>query len=147
MAEMHTTTAVHIAAAPVLTIHATAHEDPIGMGNDTVYEVRIHNDGPPLAEGVRLRLLLPDNLLAVQAAAPVRWQIQGQQVLFEPIEQMRNHVTAVYRVHIRGQREGMGRVRIELTADGMRRPILHEMTCRVQQVSTLPSPSARGVSH
>ena len=53
------------------------------------------------ADGVRLRLVLPDTLLPVQASAPTRWQIQGQQVLFDPIDQMRGKVAAVCRVRPR----------------------------------------------
>jgi uncharacterized repeat protein (TIGR01451 family) len=131
VAEVRTTRAIHIAAAPALTLEMMAHDNPLAAGAETTYEVRIYNAGPAPAGEVRLRLILPDNLLAVQASAPTRWQIQGQQVLFDPVEQMRGRVAAVYRLRVRAVRAGMGRCRAELTADGMTKPIQQELAARV----------------
>jgi uncharacterized repeat protein (TIGR01451 family) len=132
-AEVRTTRAIHISAAPALTLEMMAHDNPLAIGGETTYEMRIYNAGPVPAGQVRLRLILPDNLLAVQASAPTRWQIQGQQVLFDPVEQMRGRVAAVYRLRVRGVRAGMGRCRAELTADGMTRPIQQELAARVTE--------------
>jgi uncharacterized repeat protein (TIGR01451 family) len=134
MAEVRATHAVHVAASPLLTIETTVHDD-LTVGGESTCEVRISNPGP-LAESVHLRVVLPDNLLAVQASAPTRWQIQGQQVLFEPLDQMRSRVTAVYRIRVRGVREGVGACRVELTAEGLAGPIQRESTCRVRPAAT-----------
>jgi uncharacterized repeat protein (TIGR01451 family) len=143
MPEVRATHAVHVSAAPSLTLEVTAHDDPLGVGGETTCDVRVYNHGPASAEGVRLRLVLPDHLLAVQASAPTRWQIQGQQVLFDPIDQMRGRVAAVYRIRLRGVREGVGPCRAELTADGLGQPIQQELTCRVQRGPTPGKPPGR----
>jgi uncharacterized repeat protein (TIGR01451 family) len=133
LAEVRTTHAIRIAASPLLRLEVTAHDNPVTLASETTYEVRVYNQGTVPASGVRLRMVLPDNLLPIQASAPTRWQIQGQQVHFAPVEQMRGRVAAVYRIRMRGVREGIGRFRIELTAEGLPKPIEQELTCRIQQ--------------
>jgi uncharacterized repeat protein (TIGR01451 family) len=133
--EARSTCAVHVSAPPVLTLDASSMEEPLPIGSDTTLVVRVWNQGTTLARGVRPHIVLPDCLLAVQADAPTRWQIQGQQVLFEPIDQMKPHVSAIYRIRVRGVRAGAGRLRVELTAEELGKAIEQERTCRVQ---TLP---------
>jgi uncharacterized repeat protein (TIGR01451 family) len=139
--DVRTTHSVHISAPPALTLEAALHGE-LYVGGETTYEVRVYNKAPLPAARVRLRLIVPENLVAVQASAPGRWQIQGQQVLFEPVEEIRPHNAAVYRVRLRGSHAGMGRCRVELTADGLAQPMQHEITCSVLEQNVLARPGA-----
>jgi uncharacterized repeat protein (TIGR01451 family) len=128
--------AVHVLSPPSLTVDVNVPEEPLPVDGKTtyMYEVRIRNASRLPANAVRLRMVLPDTLLPVEATAPTRWQIQGQQVLFEPFEQMNSRIALVYRVRVRGVSPGEGRFRVEVTADGLSKPMEQERTCRVQNV-------------
>jgi uncharacterized repeat protein (TIGR01451 family) len=130
--EVRVVRAVHVESPPTLNVDINVPDEQLGHGAVANYEVRIRNGGQTLASGVRLRMILPDSLLAVEASAPTQWHIQGQQVLFEPIDQMNPRVAAVYRIRVRGVTPGAGRFRVEVTADGLNKPVEQERTCRVQ---------------
>jgi uncharacterized repeat protein (TIGR01451 family) len=134
-AEVRAAQAIHVSAPPSLAVDLAAPDQPLMQGSEVICEVRVRNLGTAPVRGVRLRMVLPDCLLPVEASAPTRWQIQGQQVLFEPIEQMIPRVAGVYRVRVRGVSQGAGRLRIEATADGLSKPMEQERTCRVQNLA------------
>jgi uncharacterized repeat protein (TIGR01451 family) len=136
--EVRATHAVGVGATPVLAVELAAHDDPIAAGQTTTYEVRVYNQGPVPADNVRLRLAVPDNLLAFQADGPTRWSLSGQNVLFEPIARMPTRTDTVYRIRVRGASAGSGRVRVELTGDGLGQAITQELTSHVRQTGATP---------
>ncbi len=137
LAEVRAAFAVHVQSPPSLTVDVNVPDEAVAQNGTTTYEVRIRNGGPGMASGVRLRMILPDCFGAIEATAPTRWQIQGQQVLFEPFEQMSPRIALVYRVKVRGVSQGAGRFRVEVTADGLSKPMEQERTCRVQTALSL----------
>ncbi len=126
------THAVQVELTPALSLELTAMDDPIAVGQDTVYEARVYNSGQAAARGVRLVVQVPDNLLPVHAEGPSAWQVRGQQVFFEPLAEMRGRVDAVYRVRVRGAKPGEGRLRAEVHTGGLARPLAQELTGHVQ---------------
>jgi uncharacterized repeat protein (TIGR01451 family) len=125
------THAVQVEAAPSLTLDLTAGDDPVLAGRDSTYEARIYNAGPAAARGVQLVVHVPEHLLPVRAEGPTPWQVRGQQVLFQPLAEMRGRVDAVYKVTVRGVRPGQGRFRADVHAGGLARPLEQELTSRV----------------
>lgn len=129
------THALQVEATPALAMELTAQEDPIGVGRDTVYEVRVYNAGSAAASGLRLVMRVPEPLAAVSAEGPTSWQIRGQQVYFEPLAEMRERRDAIYRVRVRGMKAGEGRFQVELHANGLARPLEQGRTSHVQAVA------------
>src|SRR5205823_6580475 len=62
--------------------------DPIEAGGQTTYEVRVTNQGSKAASNVRLVALLPPEMKALSAEGPVRYKVEGQRVVFEPLKQL-----------------------------------------------------------
>jgi hypothetical protein len=59
----------------------------------------------------------------------------GEQVVFEPLPQLAPHADAVYRLRVRARQPGPGRVRVEVRADQLARPVVSEAGARVQEDS------------
>ncbi len=84
VAEVRATHAVHLTTPPVVLVELAQREDPLVPGGETTYEARISNRGTVPAAAVRVRMVLPDCLQAVEATAPTHGQIQGQRVRLRP---------------------------------------------------------------
>jgi uncharacterized repeat protein (TIGR01451 family) len=125
------THAVRIEAIPSLSVELTALDDRLNVGQETTYEVRVYNAGPGSARGLRLVANLPPNLLPVRAEGPTAWRITTQQVFFEPLAELRGRFDAVYRLRVRGQQAGQGRLRAEIHAISLTRPLQQELSAQV----------------
>ncbi|MFO0876305.1 MAG: hypothetical protein U0840_02945 [Gemmataceae bacterium] len=140
MAPMRATHALQLEAIPNLALELTALDDPLPVGRETVYEARVFNGGPAPARDVRVVIQVPASLVPTHAEGPTPWQIRGQQVVFEPLSEMRQGVDAIYRVRVRADRPGQGRFRAEANAPGLSRPLVQELSSRVPPTGT---PAAR----
>ncbi|MBY0233122.1 MAG: DUF11 domain-containing protein, partial [Gemmataceae bacterium] len=126
------TAAVRIEHGPALTMDLSRIDDPLGIGQETTYEVRLCNAGPGPTPGVQVRMELPPQLLAVQGEGPTRWRIEGQQVVFDAVERMPARMDAMFRVRVRAVASGSGRCRATATAEGLPAPLSREATANVR---------------
>jgi uncharacterized repeat protein (TIGR01451 family) len=140
MAEARATGAVHLEGVPALSLEVVAQDDPIDPGAETVYEMRVLNQGNGPSADVRLVAWLPDGLIPVRPDGPTPAQVRQQQVVFEPLPQVRPHDDVVYRIRVRGRQPGEGRFRVELTTASLPRPVREEVSTHVRPTALLPRP-------
>ena len=105
--------------------------DPVEVGGETTYEVRVVNQGSKAATNVRLAVQLPPELKPLAADGPSRYTIQGNQVLFEGLARLAPKADTTYRIRVQGVRPGDLRTRIQLSTDEMQTPVLKEESTRV----------------
>jgi uncharacterized repeat protein (TIGR01451 family) len=132
--EARATAAVHVEAVPTLTLELTARDETVPVGGESVYEVRVVNQGQTPASGLILIAALPTGLRAIQAEGPAHWHALGQQVSFEPLARLGPRADAVYRIRVRGDRPGAGTFRAQLSAAALPHPVLGERAARVVAV-------------
>ena len=65
--------------------------DPIEIGGQTTYEIRVVNQGSKTATNVRLAALVPAGMQAISGEGPSRASVDGQRVVFEPLARMANN--------------------------------------------------------
>src|SRR5262249_11099717 len=140
LAEARSTHAVHLESAPMLGVDLTAHDDPIAVGSETTYEVRVFNQGPVAGQAIRLVALFPDTLLPVHAGGPAAHRRDGQAVTFEAVPQLGPRSEVVYQLRARGLKPGLGRLRVEVQASELARPLVQEATVHVRPASPAPRP-------
>jgi hypothetical protein len=105
--------------------------DPIEVDGQTSYEVRITNQGSKAASNVRLVALLPAEMKALSAEGPVRYKIDGQRIVFEPLKQLAPKADTSFSFKVQGLEPGDLRVRVQITTDEIREPITKEESTRV----------------
>ncbi|HND53230.1 MAG TPA: hypothetical protein PLV92_12560, partial [Pirellulaceae bacterium] len=91
--------------------------DPIEVGSDTVYEVRIMNRGSRSASNVRLAVELPQELEAVGGDGATRISARNGQLSIEPLPRLAPNGQVAYQIRVRGVRKGDPRVRVQLSSD------------------------------
>jgi uncharacterized repeat protein (TIGR01451 family) len=105
--------------------------DPIEVGGQTTYEVRVMNQGSKAATGVRLEVLLPPELQPVAAEGDTRHMVETNRVVFDGLAQLSPKADTTYRVRVKAVKPGDLRVRFQLSSDDMQTPVMKEESTRV----------------
>ena len=101
-------------------------EDPVEVGQETAYEIRISNTGSKAAEKVGLTFELPSGLELIKVQSATEHLSKNGLILFNDLAELAPGKTAIYRVHVRGKSEGSQRVRARLTSDSIDQELISE---------------------
>ncbi len=104
VADAHVTTQVEGTAA--LVVEITDLNDPVEVGVETGYEIRVKNDGSAPAERVALTCELPAGTRFSSAAGAVAHQARGQMIEFRPVGRIAPGETVKFQVLVRGEAAG-----------------------------------------
>ncbi len=107
--------------------------DPIEAGGQTAYEVRVTNPGSKAASNVRLVALLPRQMKAISADGPVRYKIEGQRVVFEPLKQLAPKANTSFTIKVQAVEPGDLRVQVQVSTDEIPEPVTKEENTRVYE--------------
>ena len=122
---------IEVEGLAAISFEVADSEDPIEVGGLTEYVVRVRNQGTKSASGVRLTATLLGELEPVEAKGPAAHRIENLTVGFEPLAKLAPAEEAVFRIRVRGHREGDQRVQVQLTSDDHPAPITKEEITRV----------------
>jgi len=122
---------VEVEGLAALCFEVTDSEDPVEVGGLTEYIVRVGNQGTKAASGVRVTATLLGDLEPVEARGPGGHRIENLTVVFEPLAKLAPAEEAVFRVRVRGRREGDQRMQVQLVSDDHPAPITKEEITRV----------------
>jgi uncharacterized repeat protein (TIGR01451 family) len=108
-------------------------DDPVEVGADTSYEIRVTNTGTKTETGLQLVCTIPDKMefRGAKGAGGCRFTLEGKDVVFEPLPKLAPRADAIYRVSVRGIAPGDLRFRARVTSDGLTEPVLKEESTRV----------------
>ena len=105
--------------------------DPIEIGAETRYRIRVINQGTQAASNVQLQVDFPSGISPSSVDGNLRNEIRGQRVLFEPISSLRPGEELAVTVMAIGKTDGDHRVAVNMKADGRQTPVTKEETTRV----------------
>jgi hypothetical protein len=100
-------------------------ENPVEVGKDAVYEIRVTNQGTGVCTNVQLLAAMSDNT-TFSGATPNTAKVQGQTLVFDVIPSLPVRGEVVYTVKVRGNKDGDLRFRVQLTCDQVRQPVVKE---------------------
>ncbi|ADB15210.1 conserved repeat domain protein [Pirellula staleyi DSM 6068] len=122
---------VQVEAAAEL-LHTIADlSDPIEVGSETGYEVRVTNVGTKAATNVRILATLPPDMRATGGDGPTRATSDGQRVQFEPLARLNPQEEVVFRVTAQGLKAGDQLIRVQVSSDEWQTPVTREESTRV----------------
>jgi uncharacterized repeat protein (TIGR01451 family) len=115
-------------------------DDPVEIGVDTAYEIRVTNTGSKTETNLQLVCVVPDKMefRGARCSANCTFHLQGKEVVFEPLPKLAPRADVLYRVNVRGIAPGDLRFRARITADGLSDPVLKEESTKVYGDSALP---------
>jgi uncharacterized repeat protein (TIGR01451 family) len=106
-------------------------DDPIEVGGETTYEIRVVNQGSKAATNVQLVAMVPPGMRATSAEGPSRYAIEPNRVIFESLPRLAEKADTTYRVRVQGLQPGDLRLSVQLLTDGMSAPVTVEENTRV----------------
>ncbi len=107
-------------------------ENPVEVGKEAIYEIRIVNQGTGACTNVQIMAALADGTTFTSSNGPTQGKVTGtpQTLVFEPIATLAVKGETVYRVRVRGAAAGDQRFRVQLTCDQVRTPVVKEESTR-----------------
>ena len=114
-----------------LTMELVDLDDPVETGVETMYEIRVRNEGSKPASGVSIACELPAGMELITAKAPVDAIVEGRQILFKSLDQVAPGGQAIYKIHVKGIEEGSHRMKVRMTGGGLTEPVVREEVTKV----------------
>jgi uncharacterized repeat protein (TIGR01451 family) len=114
-----------------LTFTVTDAADPIEVGSDTTYEIRVENRGSKADSDIRLVVEVPPGMLPTGGDGPSPASASGQLVSFDPLPRLAPGEEAVYKIVATGQSTGDHVIRVQVQSAELRVPVAKEEITRV----------------
>ncbi len=106
-------------------------KDPIAVGMETTYEIRVVNQGTKEATNVQVMVTFPEGVRPLAGEGPVPNTVNGNEVLFGKLSRLAPKGEAVFRVRAQAVGPGDQRVRVQILSDDIRLPITKEESTQV----------------
>src|SRR5262249_40219650 len=117
-------TPVRVEGVPALMFEVVDLEDPIPVGKETTYEIRVVNQGTCPCTNILLTASLSEGVTPTTITAPMRYKVQGRQIVFEPFPKLATKADAVVRIRVRGDQASDARCRVQLSCDQFAQPVV-----------------------
>jgi hypothetical protein len=111
-------------------------EDPIEVGAETTYEVRMVNTGSKDDANVQLVCVIPGKMELRNAHGPTKYRAEGRKLIFEPLIRLAPRGDALYRITTRGIAPGDVRFQIQVTSANLTEPIVRTESTRIYSDTT-----------
>ncbi len=129
--EDQTSRQVSVEGLPAIMFEVADLQDPIEVGGNTAYEVRVVNQGTKAATNVAVRVVTPPGMRVVSATGETRHRIDAQGVVFEPLGRLAPKADTLFRIQLQGVQAGDQRVLVEVDTDDLTQPVRKEESTRV----------------
>ncbi len=116
----------NVEGSAALSLEIQDLEDPVEVGQETAYEIRVSNSGSKAAEKVGLTFELPSGVELIKVQAATEHLTKNGLILFNDLAELAPGKTALFRIHVRGQAEGNQRVRARLTSESIDQELISE---------------------
>lgn len=123
--------AVQVEGIPAVLFEVVDVADPIEVGAETTFEIRVVNQGTSKATNVQVRAVLPDEMKAVSAEGPTRHLFEGQTVTFDSLSRLAPKADTTYRIRAQALQPGDLRIKVQLLTDDLQSPVTKEESTRV----------------
>jgi uncharacterized repeat protein (TIGR01451 family) len=122
---------VRVESVPELEFSVKDTADPIEVGAETTYEIKVVNRGTRTATGVQVAAAFPQALRPIQGGGPSDLRIEGQIALFAPLQRLAPGAEAVFRVKVKAIAHGDNVMRVQISSDDKTTPVTKEESTRV----------------
>ena len=116
------------AAASGLSLTVTGLRNPVAVGKEAVYEVRVRNGGTAAEKNLVLTAAVPTAMalvrLGTHGPATTEYDESKDHVLqFTPVKELAPGETLIYRITLLAKQKGRFRLAVDLSGGGLTQPI------------------------
>lgn len=122
---------VSIEGYPALALERLGEERLVAVGETITTKIQLQNRGSGAANQVTLVVDLPTELKLVSANGPSSHRVEGQRLIFDPVDQVAPRGSAGYELVLEAQSPGDSRLEMQLSAEHLRRPVRHDEALQV----------------
>ncbi|HEY5913872.1 MAG TPA: hypothetical protein VJA21_25060 [Verrucomicrobiae bacterium] len=115
-----------IIGIPAILIDAVDLEDPVEVGHEVTYDIKITNQGAVPCTNLRLVCTLPENEEYVSGSGPTGVSAQGSTVTTEALPSFAPKSVVTWRVVVKALKAGDVRFKVNVYADEFEKPIYEE---------------------
>ncbi len=98
-------------------------EDPVRIGSQATYVIRVTNQGSANATNIRIACTLEDNVQYISSAGATAGTKDGDIIRFLPLSNLTPKAMAAWRVVVTAVRPGDVRFKVSMTSDQLTRPV------------------------
>lgn len=106
-------------------------DDPVEVGQETLYEVRVANEGSKGAENVILTCEIPNGMQVTSVRGPVNYYHRNGQVVFEALKALPAGKSTIFQLVVTASSGGSKRLRARVVSDSVREPLTSEELTKV----------------
>jgi hypothetical protein len=106
-------------------------DDPIEVGSDTTYEIKITNTGSIAETDLKLVCSIPAQLEFKSATGPAQFDQIGTEVVFQPLGKLAPRADVVFKVVCKAKLKGDARFKAQLTTTSLVEPVVKVESTRV----------------
>jgi uncharacterized repeat protein (TIGR01451 family) len=133
---------IEILGLPAYRLEVVDIDDPVEVGKTTKYQIDVLNQGSLPGNQVQIVAIIPPQMRVVSAQGPSAYRIEGQRVLFAPVDSLPAGQKLNYTVEVEAVQIGDVRFRIELQSSTLREVVIEEESTRIYQPLTGNRPAA-----
>jgi uncharacterized repeat protein (TIGR01451 family) len=123
--------ATKVEGLSALAMEVADSDDPVEVGSDTTYEIRVTNTGSKDETDVKLVCTIPPQMKFKAADGPGRFEIVAGEVVFEGLKRLPARGDVVYKVTCTAKTKGDARFKATLTAGDLSEPVTRQESTRV----------------
>ncbi len=120
-----------VEGASSLVVEVSDLDDPVEVGVETAYEIKVKNEGTATAKNVSLTCELPAGVEFMTATGPEKHSHEKDLVNFESIGELAVGQSVTFQVKVKGTLSGNMRFRTRLTSDSLAEPLASEELTKV----------------
>jgi uncharacterized repeat protein (TIGR01451 family) len=109
-----------------VTMEVADLDDPVEVGAQTAYEIRIRNDGTKAAQSLKIVCELPVGVELIDTTGPTAHFVEKGLVHFKPLPELGAGAKATYVIRVNGVQAGNLRMRAKLTSSASPEPVVVE---------------------
>lgn len=106
-------------------------QDPIELGGETTYEIRVVNQGSKASANIQLTAQLPPGMKPLSASGPTPYEVVGNQVVFSPLGRLAPKADTTYHIKCQAMNPGDQRIVVQVDTDELQTPVTKEESTRV----------------
>jgi uncharacterized repeat protein (TIGR01451 family) len=122
-----------VEGASSLLLEIVDTEDPIEVGAETSYEIRVTNTGSKTESDIMLVGIVPDKMQFKNATGPTRFQKKDNEIVFEALPKLEPKADAIYRITVKATAAGDVRFKAQISSASLTEPVVEMESTRIYQ--------------
>ncbi len=117
---------VQVDGLPALSYTVKTMTDPVEVGKEAVYEIRIANKGTKNSTNICLQILVPEQMKIIDSEGPTRYKMQNGVLVFDPMNELGARKEVVYQLKTICSVPGDHRIKVQVSSDDFERLVKEE---------------------